>query len=361
MTGSPSFSAPSAGLPGERRVPGRKDRGRATSGYLRGSRQKALLLGFLLAAMAAAAVWAVTQGNYALTVPEVLRFLFRLSDGSGDVVIWNIRMPRIAASIVTGWGLSVTGLALQSLLKNPLGAPSTIGISQGAAFGAALGIVALGARMVTVTAFAFVFAMMVAVVILMLARLKRLAPETIILAGVALSSLFASATVFLQYLATDTQLAMVVFWTFGDVARSGWKEIGILTLTTAAVTLLFGFWRWDLNALAAGEDEARGLGVHVDRLRVMGMLAATLVVALATAFHGVIAFLGLIAPHIARRLVGADHGFLMPVSAAIGALLLLLADTLGRLLTGSGSLPVGVITSFMGAPMFLYLLIRGYR
>ena len=119
--------------------------------------------------------------------------------------------------------------------------------------------------------------------------------------------------------------------------------------------------RWDLNAMAAGEVTAKGLGVNVNRMRLYGMLAAALVAALATAFHGVIAFVGLIAPHIARKLVGCDHGLLIPFSAIIGALLLLTADTFGRALIGSGALPVGIITSFMGAPMFLFLLVRGYR
>jgi len=307
------------------------------------------------------AALAVTQGVYTLSLKEVLQALVGPPEAQAGVVVWNIRLPRIIAAIVTGWGLSVSGLAIQSLLKNPLGSPSTLGISQGAAFGAALSIVILGARPLYVTSFAFAGAMGVTLVILALARLRRLAPEAIILAGVALASLFASATVFVQYMATETQLAMVVFWTFGDVARSGWLEIGILAAAVAGVTALFLAWRWDMNALASGEDEARGLGVPVDRIRIWGMVAATLLAALATAFHGVVAFLGLIAPHIARRLVGADHGFLLPVSAAIGALLLLAADTLGRVAVGSGSLPVGVITSFMGAPMFLYLLIRGYR
>ena len=124
------------------------------------------------------------------------------------------------------------------------------------------------------------------------------------------------------------------------------------------MSLYFLRRRWDLNALLAGEETAQGLGVHVARLRLVGMFLASLVVALATAFHGIIAFLGLLAPHISRRLVGGDHRVLVPCSGLVGAVLLLAADTLGRLVVGSGSLPVGVLTSFMGAPLFLYLLLR---
>jgi iron complex transport system permease protein len=211
-----------------------------------------------------------------------------------------------------------------------------------------------------VTFFAFLGAMTATLVILLLARLKKLSPEAIILAGVALSSLFTSGTILVQYFASEVEIASVVFWTFGDVARSNWQEIGILSLTTLLVLIYFVFNRWNLNALSAGEDTARSLGVEVDRFRLWGMLLASLVAALATAFHGVIAFLGLLAPHIGRRLIGADHRFLIPYSCLIGSLLLLLADTAGRLLVGSGTLPVGVLTSFMGAPLFLYLLIKGW-
>jgi iron complex transport system permease protein len=289
-------------------------------------------------------------------------------------------VPRIAAAIVAGWGLGLSGLATQSLLRNPLASPFTLGISQGAAFGAAFSIVILGAggmrasalrtqdaasffihSVYAVTVFAFLGALLATVVILALARLRKMTPESIILAGVALSSLFTSGTILVQYFATDVEIATVVFWTFGDVARSSWREIGLLALITGGAILYYLFHRWNLNAMAAGEESAMALGVEVERVRLAGMFIAALVAALATAFHGVIAFLGLLAPHIGRRLVGADHRLLAPFSGLIGALLLLAADTGGRLLVGSGTLPVGVLTSFMGAPLFLYLLMRGLK
>ena len=222
-----------------------------------------------------------------------------------SVVIWNIRLPRIVTAVVVGWGLALSGLGIQSLLKNPLGSPSTLGISQGAAFGAASAIVLFSGRVVSVTAMAFAGAMAATGIILMLARLRRLTAEAVILAGVALSSLFASATILIQYLATETQLAVVVFWTFGDVARSNWRDIGLMTAAVAGVSLFFMVRRWDLNALASGEETARGLGVNVERIRIQGMVAASLVAALATAFCGVIAFVGLIAPHMAQ--IGRAH------------------------------------------------------
>ena len=184
--------------------------------------------------------------------------------------------------------------------------------------------------------------------------------ESIILAGVALSSLFVSGTILVQYFATEVEIASVVFWTFGDVSRTNWREIVVMGFAVCAITIYFIFNRWNLNALSAGEDVAGSLGVNVDTIRLWGMMISALVAALITSFLGVIAFLGLLAPHIGKRLVGSDHRYLIPHSCIIGGLLLLIADTISRIVVGSGTLPVGVMTSFMGAPLFLYLLIRGY-
>ncbi len=334
---------------------------RIVEAYLKSARRKAVLIAGLAGAVFVLAVFAVSQGTYEIGFFQVLQTLVSGPDGPEGVVVWNIRLPRIAAAIVSGWGLSMAGLSLQSLLKNPLASPATLGISQGAAFGAAFSVVAFKAPAVSSALFAFAGAMGATAAILLLARLRRMSPEALILAGVAFSSLFASGTILIQYLATEAELAVVVFWTFGDVVRSGWGEIGI---TAAAVFGAFAWaavHRWDFTVLHAGQDTAQSLGVSVRSLRLKGMVAAALVSALVTSFHGVIAFMGLIAPHMARRLVGEDHRLLIPCASILGALLLLAADTLGRIWVGSGSLPVGVVTSFLGAPMFLYLLIRGYR
>jgi iron complex transport system permease protein len=306
-------------------------------------------------------LYAVALGAYRMPLGTVVGVLTGELHGPEGVVIWGIRLPRVFAALVTGWGLALAGLSIQSVLRNPLGSPSTLGISQGAAFGAAAAIVLLGGGVFSMAVFAFCGAVAATVLIIALARLRRLTPEAIILCGVALSSLFGSATILMQYLASEIELAMVVFWTFGDVARSNWSQIGLLTAVTVLVILFTIHRRLDLNALAAGTETAKGLGVNVETVRLACMLAAALVAALATAFHGIIAFIGLIAPHMARRLVGGDHRLLIPFAGVLGGLLLLAADTSGRLIVGSGAMPVGVISSFLGAPLFLYLLLRGYR
>jgi len=336
-----------------------------TAKYHQQVRRKRMFFVFLIAITLLLGIYAVSKGAYELSLIHVVQGFLGKAQGNPHLVVWNIRMPRIVAAIAAGWGLALSGLLIQSLLRNPLGSPSTLGISQGAAFGAVVGIILFNSgsvyRLYSVTLFAFLGAMTATWVILLLAKLKQLSSEAIILAGVALSSLFHSGTVLIQYFATETQVASALFWTFGDVARSSWNEIGIMTVIVFAVSVWVSLHRWNLNALLSGEETAKGLGVSVESLRIQGMMMAALMSAVITAFHGVIAFLGLLAPHIAKRIVGADHRLLIPFTCAIGAALLLLADTTGRVLIGSGNLPVSILTSFMGAPMFLYLLMRGVK
>ncbi|MBN1382508.1 MAG: iron ABC transporter permease [Deltaproteobacteria bacterium] len=343
-------------------------------------KKKQLLFFLLIILLALLCVIAIAAGSYNISVRKIIVALLGQAQGASDIVVWSIRMPRIVAAIVAGWSLGLSGVAMQSLLKNPLAAPSTLGISHGAAFGAAVAIVTLGAgstemgalhtsaeqliyldNIYSVSIFAFLGAIIATVLILFLAVIKRMAPEAIILAGVAFSSLFVSGTILIQYFADEVELAAIVFWTFGDVARSNWQEIAVMSAACVLGTAYFVWNRWNLNALSAGEDAAKGLGVDVNKIRLSGMFVAALLCSLAVAFHGVIAFLGLLAPHIGRRFVGADHRFLIPYSCVLGALLLLLADTVGRTVIGSGTLPVGVLTSFMGAPLFLYLLLIGQK
>ena len=354
--------------------------GELVKAYKKSRQTRLLLFLLLLCLLVLSFMFSILAGSYDLDAGDVIRTLLGIEGGTKAIVIWNIRMPRTIAAIVAGSALGLSGLAAQSLLRNPLASPFTLGISQGAAFGAAFSIVILGAggmqasalrtndvasffihSIYAVTLFAFLGALAATVTILALARLRKMSPEAIILAGVALSSLFTSGTILVQYFASDVEIATVVFWTFGDVARSSWREILVLTIVTGGTVIYFILQRWNLNAMAVGEDSAKSLGVEVEKVRMVGMFIAALAAALTTAFHGVIAFLGLLAPHIGRKLVGVDYRLLIPFSCVLGALILLVADTAGRLLLGSGTLPVGVLTSFMGAPLFLYLLMRGLK
>jgi len=356
----------------------RTDMNSPANRYLKALRRKYVLFVLLLAALAILAVYAVAVGRYDLPLRSVIPALFGRVEAPAGIVVLNIRLPRILSALIAGWGLGLAGLAMQSLLKNPLASPFTMGVSQGAAFGAALAIVALGINPVSQSALlpgfsakpslpvfyavplcALMGAMAATCSVLLLAKIKKMAPLAIILAGVALSALFFSGIALIQYLATEMEVAAVVFWTFGDVARANWREISLMAGACVIATVFFVLNQWNLNALAGMEDLARGLGVEVEKIRLRGLFLAALLCSLITAFCGVIAFLGLLAPHIARRMVGADHRLLIPYCCLVGALLLLAADTAGRFLVGSGALPVGVLTSFLGAPVFLCLLLRG--
>jgi len=343
--------------------------------YQKYARRKILIIAAIALLTLVLAIVAMGLGSADLSPGRVIRALVGLADERTEQIILNIRLPRVIAALVAGMGLSVAGCVMQNLLINPLASDYTLGVSQGAAFGAAVGIVALGAGTIqssstdavlisspyVVTIFAFLGAFSATLVVLALAKYRGVTPETMILAGVALGSLFSAGMVITQYFANDVQVASIVFWTFGDLGRASWQELAIISAVTVLALAFFLVNRWNYAVLASGDDTAKSLGVRVERTRMVGMLVASLVASVCVAFLGIIAFVGLVAPHLMRRLIGDDYRFLIPGSAAMGALLLLASDTVGRTIIAPVVLPVGAITSFMGAPLFLYLLMRGYR
>jgi iron complex transport system permease protein len=244
-----------------------------------------------------------------------------------------------------------------------------MGVSNGAMFGASLAIV-LGAgyslnpgqvflnNPYAVVLFAFLGAISATLVILALARLRGLSPEAIVLAGVAMSSLYVALTTLVQYFANELQLSAMVYWSFGNLARATWREDIIMAVAFAFVFLYFLLKRWDLNASTLGDEIAKSVGVEVERERLIGTLLSAFITSVTVAFVGVIGFIGLIAPHSMRLIAGGDYRFLIPLSALAGALLLVSADTVARLIVSPMNLPVGVITSFLGAPTFIYLLVK---
>lgn len=337
--------------------------------------KKGIAILLLVLLIAIAAVFAVNAGSTNLNPYQVIRSILGKGTDISEVVIWQIRLPRILAAIIAGAGLSVAGCVMQNNLRNPLASPSTLGISSAAAFGANLAIIVFGAGSVQststdavtinnpylVTGSAFICSMVATIIILLLARFRGFSPEAMILAGVALSSLFSSGTILIQYFAQDVKIAAAVFWTFGDLGRAAWNEVVILACITGLSVIYFMFRRWDYNALDSGEETAKSLGVHVENIRMGGMFVSSLITAVAVSFLGVIGFIGLVGPQIMRRIIGGDHRYLIPASALTGSLLLLVSDTLARTMIAPVVLPVGAITSFFGAPLFLYLLARGYH
>ena len=337
-------------------------------------RKKATII-LLILLTAVLAVFAINAGSTDLNSYQFLMTILGRGDEYSDVVIWNIRLPRVLAGIVAGAGLSVAGCVMQNNLRNPLASPSTLGISNAAAFGANMAIIVFGAGSIQstsadaviinnpymVTASAFLWSMAAALVILLLARFRGFSPEAMVLAGVAIGSLFSAGTILIQYFAQDVQVAAAVFWTFGDLGRVSWKEVAIMSCLIFFSTVYFMLRRWDYNALDSGEETAQGLGVNVSRIRLEGMFISSMITAVTVSFLGIIGFIGLVGPQIMRRIIGGDHRFLIPASMLMGALLLLVSDTMARTIISPVVLPVGAITSFLGAPLFLYLLARGYQ
>lgn len=318
-------------------------------------------------------ILAMNSGAMELDPTDIIKTLMSIGTEISSVVVWRIRLPRVLAAVIAGAGLAVAGCVMQNNLRNPLASPSTLGISSAAAFGANIAIIVLGAGTVQssaaqpiivnnpylVTIFAFVFSMGATLVILMLARMRSFSPEAIVLAGVALSSLFGAGTTLIQYFAESVQIAAAVFWTFGDLGRAAWTEVYILAVVVGLSMVYFMMKRWDYNTLDNGPDAAKSLGVNVERTRFFGLLVSSMITAVTVSFLGVIGFIGLVAPQMVRRLIGGDHRFLIPISALMGSLLLLVSDTFARTIISPIVLPVGAVTSFLGAPLFLYLLIKG--
>lgn len=341
--------------------------------YGRLLRRRWLTLAVLALLVGALVLVSLTTGSSALTAGDLLEALLGRGTDQTRAILFRVRLPRTAAAAVVGAALALSGCVMQCVLRNPLASASTLGVSQGAAFGAAAAIIGLDAGVqnaanaasavtisspAAVTVCAFLGGMATTVFVLALSRLRGAAPSSMILAGVALSSLFTGGTTLLQYFADDVQVATVVYWTFGDLGRPGWSEIGLIAACTAAALLFFLRNRWNYNALSGGGDTARSLGVNVGVLTCASMALCTLIAAVSVAFVGVVSFVGLVAPHMLRRFTGADHRFLIPASALGGAALLLLGDLAARELLSPAVLPIGAITSFLGAPMFLYLLFR---
>lgn len=353
----------------------RKDYSELKTSYRHYLRRKWLVLLMLSLVLCFSVVISISVGSSGLTIGEILTALVGGGTGKTHAIVWNIRMPRIVTGIVVGAALALAGCVMQNVLRNPLASSSTLGVTQGASFGAAFAIVCLNAgaqvnasastaaavsitNPYLVTVCAFVGGFLTTVVILGLSRIAKVSPAAMILAGVALSSMFSGGTTLVQYFADDVKVASVVYWTFGDLGRASWREIALIFAITMAGFFYFMWNRWNFNAMESGADTAKSLGVHVDRLTIVSMTLCSLMAAVATAFVGCISFIGLVAPHMVRRFVGNDHRFLIPASALMGAVILVLSELVSRTIVSPSILPIGALTSFLGAPVFLWMIFK---
>lgn len=313
-------------------------------------------------------------GSSHMSLSDCLAALFKTSSASaGDVrILWNIRIPRVLAAIIAGAGLSVSGLIMQTTLNNSMASPSTLGVSNAAVFGANLSIIVfaggflstgnnlsaftVGANPYATSVMAFIFSLLSILLILGLCRTRSFSPNVVVLAGIALGAVWTAATTVLQFYATDVGISAAVIWNFGDLGRATYKTDLIMLICVAAGLIFFMLMSWRYNALLSGEQTAKSMGISVDRLRFVSLLLASVITAVCVSFLGVIGFVGIICPHITKKLLGQDHRAATPVSALSGSLLLLIADTLSRSMGNGSALPVGAITSLLGAPFFIAII-----
>lgn len=337
--------------------------------YAKYTKRKILAIAGTVLLLVLSILLAALNGPISIKFVDAVKYIFTFDTTGRGHVIWNIRMVRILGAVLAGAGLALAGTVMQCILRNPLASPSTLGLSNAAAFGASFAIIFLGAgstitTVVTVTnpyvttLCAFIASLGAIGAILLLTKFAGISSETMVLAGIAMSAMFTAALSYMQFIASDTQLGNIVSWTFGDMGKATWTLNTIITVVLLASIFYFFHRRWDLNAMEAGEDSAKGLGVNTTRIRAISMILASLLTAVIVSFFGIIAFIGLLGPHIARMLIGSDHRFLMPMSMTIGALVLVAADALGMIIQYPVVIPVGIITSMLGGPLFIYLLIR---
>ena len=326
----------------------------------------------LLAAVIIMAIICLFVGSSGMTVSDCFAALAKKSTTANNRIIWNIRLPRVLAAIIAGAGLSVSGLIMQTNLNNPMASPSTLGVSNAAVFGANLSIIAfsggflstgnnvanyaVGANPYATSVMAFIFSTLSILLILALCRIRSFSPNVVVLAGIAVGAAWTAATTVLHFYATDVGISAAVIWNFGDLGRATYKTDLLMFIAVAAGMLVFMLLSWRYNVLLSGDASAKSMGVNVDVLRFVSMLMASVITAVCVSFLGVIGFVGIICPHVTKKLLGQDHRYSVPVSTLSGSLLLLIADTLSRSMGNGSALPVGAITSLLGAPFFIAII-----
>jgi len=320
------------------------------------------VVAWLALGLLAGALVALTIGPFRLTLPEVLAALTGLAGGTAEVVVWNIRLPRVLAAMLVGAALAAAGASYQVLFRNPLVSPDILGVSSGAALGAVCGIF-LSLPVIAIQGFAFLGGLTAVALVIFVAQAVRGVDQTLVLVltGVVMGALAGAATSLLKVMADPyDQLPAITFWLLGSLASTTRADLGPVLPAVLVGLVPLILLRWRINLLSLGDDEARALGVDAPRLRLVVIAAATLITASVVAIAGVVGWVGLVIPHIARMLVGPSFATLLPVAAILGAGYLLLVDTLCRTLA-TIEIPLGILTAVLGAPFFLWLLARGRR
>ncbi|ELT1290707.1 iron ABC transporter permease [Salmonella enterica] len=346
-------------------------------------RKRAVLMLAIALAMMASLMVDVTCGSSGLPLSALWQALFQPEKVNAGihVIVWDIRLPYALMALLVGMALGLAGAEMQTILNNPLATPFTLGVSSAAAFGAAddtprvngvSSAAAFGAALAIVLgigipgipaawfipANAFIFALLSALLLDGITRWTGVAASGVVLFGIALVFTFNALVAIMQFVADEDTLQGLVFWTMGSLVRASWEKLGVLAVVFIAVLFCALRSAWQLTALRLGEERAMSFGIHVRRLRLLSLLRISLLSALAVAFVGPIGFIGLVAPHIARILLGEDHRFYLPGSVLIGGLVLSLASIAAKNSIPGVMVPVGIVTSLVGVPFFLSIVLR---
>lgn len=340
------------------------------SPHLVSGRGYALLLVALVVALVVAVAFAVGIGTVAVPVDQVFAVISAhlWGDPAGldpltNQIVWDFRTPRVLLAALAGAGLSLAGMCLQTLVRNPLADPYVFGVSAGASLGAVIALTAGSGAVaaIGVAGAAFVGSLVSLLVVFAMAqRGGRLLGSSLVLAGVSLAYLGTALTSYLQLQSDPSELRGVMFWLLGSVAGASWSSLTVPVLATAIIAAVLATQTRPMNALATGDDTAAGLGVGVNQLRILLLVASSLLTAAVVSSAGGIGFVGLIVPHAVRLVVGPDHRKVLPVSLLFGAVFLVLVDLVTRTIDRPNEMPIGIITAVLGAPFFLILL-RGRK
>lgn len=309
----------------------------------------------------------LTIGRYYLSISTILYLLklkllnlsIPVQYHSSYIVLWNVRLPRTLMSIIVGIALTLSGTVFQSLFKNPLVSPDILGVSSGASFGAALAILFFGTSALIIQCFTFCFGLLAVFFAYKISqKSKNESITTLVLGGIIISSLFSAGLSFLKYTADPyEELPSIIFWTMGGFNSSSWNELIKICPTILICLFLISLFRWKLNIVSLNDDDALSLGIDIIKARKFYIFFATLLAASCISSCGIISWVGLVVPHIARIIVGSNHSILIPFSATLGGIFMVIMDTIARSIT-SGEIPISIITSFIGAPFLMFLLIK---
>ncbi|MBO1536991.1 iron ABC transporter permease [Pseudomonas sp. SWRI12] len=330
--------------------------------------RKRLILAGLALLLICSVLLDLALGPARYSLDEVLGALFSPDSASPQVrvVMWDIRLPVALMAVAVGAALSLAGAQMQTILNNPLASPFTLGISAAASFGAAMGL-AFGVALFPLAAQymvplnAFIMAMLSALLIHFLSLRRGVTAETIVLLGIALVFTFNALLALVQFFATEQAVAAVVFWTMGSLTKATWPKLGVICLVILVTLPIFARRAWALTALRLGDDKAASFGINVRSLRFQTLIMVSLLASFPVAFVGTIGFIGLVGPHIARMLIGEDQRFFLPASLLTGALILSASSVISKTLIPGAIFPIGVVTSLIGVPFFISLILGGKK